>query len=175
MKALADISALIGVAVAFLSLSLAVWAIKKRPEYEARRKAEMRVAELERDLSRRREPPYLQDEILSPEARAELEKAVAAFRADLVKKALRAKKEGPGDIVSAHNVKTAAADQSRRIQAARFVGMASNGILGAALGALVSLLFDPPPGGLKVSILVLLATLVMIGTVGAAWQLTRDD
>ena len=113
----------------------------------------------------------------SHEAEMELEKSVAAFRADLVKKSIRAKNEVRGDVVSAYNVKMASAGPMRRAQplSVKLAGMSGNAVLGAAFGALVSLLVAPPPEGLKPGTIGLLVALVTLGTIGVAWQLMRED
>ena len=144
-----------------------------------------RVAAVEAVKTAPPEPPpkpfkRYDNQPFSPEAETELEKAVAAFRAELVKKAVRAKNDVRGDVVSAHNVKTAAAGPLARSQpvGVKLAGMTGNAVMGAALGALVSLLTTPPPpqdGGLKPATLALLFALVTIGVIGGVWQIMRDD
>ena len=113
----------------------------------------------------------------SPEAEKELERVVDAFRHELVKKAVRAKNDVRGDVVSAHNVKTVAPGSLRHSRAfpVTLVKMSSNVILGAAFGALVSILVAPPPEGLKPATIGLLVALVTLGTIGVVWQLMRED
>ena len=114
--------------------------------------------------------------LFSPDAVRELEKAISACRSDLIKRAIRAKDEVRGDVVSAHNVKTVAASPRRNPTIRhKILGMSANTILGAAFGSLVSLLVTPPPDGIKPLTIAILVAMVTLGTIGIVWQIMRED
>jgi len=111
----------------------------------------------------------------SPEAERELERVVAAFRAEVVKKAARAKAEERGDVVSAHNVRTAAAAPRRSLPlAVKLAGTGGGLALGSVFGSLAPLLISPPPTGLPPLAIAVYFVLGAVGTVGLFWQFVRE-